>query len=72
MDQCPKEPCSLSQDSGFFYTKRGGDVVGYCKTSWCQNPSFLYLSTMFPQTFNNRNVILYSETFYMNKKVLYL
>ena len=27
VDQCPKEPCLLSQNSAFFYTERGGSKV---------------------------------------------
>ena len=31
VEQCPKEPSCLSQNSGLFYTKKGEDVVVCCK-----------------------------------------
>lgn len=31
VDQCPKEPSHPVLNSGFFYTKRGRNIVGFCK-----------------------------------------
>ena len=51
VDQCPKEPSSPSQNSTFFYTKRGGGIVGCCKflgaRILCSSAVHIGLVTMF-------------------------